>query len=352
MVFNQYIRVRTNLKSAVIITVYKRYDFIQQAIYSVLNQTVLPDQIIIAADDIEYFKDLKNINLVKANFKSLGRMIGEAIKNLRSDIDVVFFLDDDDLFEQNKIEHVMRVFEENKDIVSVHNLQKFININGDEVNNKITEIYEKNQPDKEVLISKNNVFKLWNNYPYIMHNSSSIAVKKRVLDKHIYQIMNFDHMIDPILIIFSLLEGNVLHIPEKLTRYRLGSGESSHNNIRTFENFLESKRKNICIANVYLDQYRKLYSIITNCPECKKLIERNITYYEIYLYIQNSYFNCNYRAYVPPWNKLISNVIRSFLKSEFSLSSTIKWSAILIMSKINKDKAFNIINRREFNRIV
>jgi hypothetical protein len=150
---------------------------------------------------------------------------------------------------------------------------------------------------------------------------------------------------------FSLIEGNVVHIPEKLTWYRLGSGQSSYDSIKTFEDFLKNKRKTICIANVFLEQYRKLNSIINDSYECKKLIERNITYYEMYLYIQNNYFDCNYKANIPSWSKLISNLVKSFLKSEFSLSSTIKWTGTLFMSKINKDKTFKIINKREFNQL-
>jgi glycosyltransferase involved in cell wall biosynthesis len=342
------------LKSAVLITVYKRYDFIKQAINSILSQTVLPEQIIIAADNSDYFKDIKNmenVDIVEANYKSWGMMVGEAIKNLKSDIDIVFFLDDDDLFEKNKIEYIKRIFEKKNDLVAAHNLQKFIDINGNEVNNKITEIYKKNQPNREVIISKNNVFKLWNSYPHIMDNFSSITVKKYILDKHLNQIIKFDLMLDTVLIMFSLIEGNVVHIPEKLTWYRLGSGQSSYDSIKTFEDFLKNKRKIICIANVFLEQYRKLNSIINDSYECKKLIERNITYYEMYLYIQNNYFDCNYKANIPSWSKLISNLVKSFLKSEFSLSSTIKWTGTLFMSKISKDKTFKIINKREFNQL-
>ncbi|MCH4816764.1 MULTISPECIES: glycosyltransferase family 2 protein [Saccharolobus] len=85
------------MKSAVITTVYKRYNYINQALNSLLNQTSPPDQVIITTDNIELIKniplikELQNLNIIKADYASIGKKIATAIDNLNDDIDIVFF---------------------------------------------------------------------------------------------------------------------------------------------------------------------------------------------------------------------------------------------------------------------
>ena len=50
------------MKSAVIITVYKKYRYIDEALNSVLSQTVKPDQIIIVADNPKMLNNSINAN--------------------------------------------------------------------------------------------------------------------------------------------------------------------------------------------------------------------------------------------------------------------------------------------------
>jgi len=94
------------MKSAVIITVYKKYKYIDEALNSVLSQTVKPDQIIIVADNPKMLNNSINATVIEADYPQFGKMIFEAIKALRDDIDIVYFLDDDDMFYKDKIEYI------------------------------------------------------------------------------------------------------------------------------------------------------------------------------------------------------------------------------------------------------
>jgi len=122
------------VKSAVIITVYKRYKYIDEALNSVLSQTVKPDQIIIVADDPKKLNNSINATVIEADYPQFGKMVLEAINALRDDIDVVYFLDDDDLFHKDKIKHINKIFEKRRDIVTVHNSSKLIDENGNLLN--------------------------------------------------------------------------------------------------------------------------------------------------------------------------------------------------------------------------
>jgi len=122
------------VKSAVIIPVYKRYKYIDEALNSVLSQSVKPDQIIIIADNPKRLNSSINATVIEADYPQYGKMIFEAIKALRDDIDVVYFLEDDDMFHKNKIEYINKIFEKRRDIVTVHNSRKLIDENGNQLN--------------------------------------------------------------------------------------------------------------------------------------------------------------------------------------------------------------------------
>jgi hypothetical protein len=226
------------------------------------------------------------------------------------------------------------IFALNKNIVLIHNLQRFINIDGQEINDRNTKVLENVQPNKETIISKDNIFYLWKKYNFITHNFSSMSIRKYILDKYINYINDVNDTPDTSLFLLSLMEGYVLHIPVKLTYYRISYGYNLHILIN-YDDFLKQKNKSVCRYNKYIDDFRKLYSFL-NCNECKKVVESLLTYYEVYLFLLNDYFNCIYKADTLPRGKLFLKLIRSFTKSELSLSSMIKFSGAITASLFYK----------------
>ena len=164
------------MKSAVIITVYKRYKYIDEALNSVLSQTVKPDQIIIVADDPKKLNNSINATVIEADYPQFGKMILEGVNALRDDIDVVYFLDDDDMFHKDKIKYINKIFEKRRDIVTVHNSRELVDENGNQLN--LT--YD---IPLEVLVNKNNFRKINQQYPLGLGNNSSYSIRREFLEE-------------------------------------------------------------------------------------------------------------------------------------------------------------------------
>ena len=109
---------------SVIITAYKRKEFIMDAIKSVLNQT-LPRkyyEIIVVKNfidsDIDKYINDNNIKNIFSNDISLSGKSVEAIKSSHGEI--ISFLDDDDMFYNNKLEYIYDLFKNNINLVYYH----------------------------------------------------------------------------------------------------------------------------------------------------------------------------------------------------------------------------------------
>jgi len=280
------------VKSAVIIPVYKRYKYIDEALNSVLSQSVKPDQIIVVADNPKMLNSSINATVIEADYPQYWKMIFEAIKALRDDIDVVYFLEDDDMFHKNKIEYINKIFEKRRDIVTVHNSRKLIDENGNQLNSTFDIPFE-------VLVNKNNIRKLNYQYPLGLGNPSSYSVRKEFLDEIKQSLSYIDLALDTALLYLSLEHRNLLHIPEKLTIYRVGTGNSTYSKVTDYSKFLENKNKIVCTFNRYLEDFKYLNLLITSCKQCKKEIQRNILYLELYLSAENEVFKCSYKAQLP-----------------------------------------------------
>ena len=323
------------MKFAVIITVYKRYKYIKDAINSVLSQTVKPDQILIVADNPKMLNNSMNVTIIEADYPQYGKMIFEAIKALRDDIDIVYFLDDDDMFQKNKIEYINKIFEKRRDVVTVHNSKELVDESGNHLNLSYDIPFE-------VLIDRNKFRKINRQFPLGLGNNSAYSVRREFLDEIRTNLSNINLALDTALLYLSLEHNNLLlHIPEKLTIYRVGTGISAHySKVIDYSKFLENKNKLVCTSNRYLEDFRYLGSlitsckqckkeiitsckqckkeIITSCKQCKKEIQRTILFLELYLSAENEVFKCDYKAQLPPLNSLFFLSIKHYLDGSIS----------------------------------
>lgn len=291
------------MKSAVVITVYKRYKYINEALNSVLSQSVKPDQIIIVADNPKMLNNSMNATVIETNYQQFGKMIFEAIKALRDDINVVYFLDDDDMFHEDKIKYINKIFEKRRDIVTIHNSRKLIDENGNQLNSFFDIPFE-------VLVNKNNFRKINQQYPLGLGNNSSYSIRREFLEEIKQSLSYIDLGLDTALLYLSLEHKNLLHIPEKLTMYRVGTGISTYSKVIDYNKFLEEKNKLVCYFNRILEDFRRLNSLITSCKPCKKEIQRNILFLELYLSAENEVFKCSYKAQLSSLSSLLLSSIR------------------------------------------
>lgn len=162
----------------VIIQAFKRKEFIENAIRSVLNQTLDKQKYEILV--IKAFRDQKIDALIKRyKIKSVynpskkeGIRLISALNRVRGQI--IAFLDDDDEFEVDKLKFVYKYFKENPNLSFYHNLFNII----DENSKKVTNINDYNLNYYSInMINKSNLSDAIHKL-HILTNSSSIAIKK------------------------------------------------------------------------------------------------------------------------------------------------------------------------------
>jgi Glycosyl transferase family 2. len=300
------------VKSAVIVTVYKRYKYIDEALNSVLSQTVKPDQIIIVADNPKMLNKFINATVIEADYPQLGKKVLEAINALRDDIDVVYLLNDDDMFHKDKIKYINKIFEKRRDIVTVHNSRKLIDENGIELKGELDKI------PFEIEIRKDNVLQIIRKNYFQLTNDSSLSIRRDTLEKIKNYLAPIDFSPDVVIVHFSLLFGKLLHIPEKLTYYRVGSGWSSIGITHSFNEYIERKRKAVCTFNRTVKDLSIIHSMLPDCESCKKVIKRDLLYWYLYLSAENDFVSCDYKVEVPSLVRILTLTLNYYLKNIIS----------------------------------
>lgn len=173
---------------SVIITAFNRKNYVDQAINSLLNQTLDPSryELIIVSNfeiPIKLEKKYNYITIVKnTNEERLNLMI-YGIKEARGNI--LCFLDDDDLYSNIKLEKILDLFSKNDKLGYVHNAVFLIDEKGERItSNKIKNLYK--QPRNSHYIPygtiKKNIKKL-TNYNGLV-NLSAISIRGSIIDKN------------------------------------------------------------------------------------------------------------------------------------------------------------------------
>jgi len=211
-----------NVFISVIVTAYNRREFLLEALNSVVNQTLSRDKYEIIC--IKNFKDEKIDDYASKN-NILNILTGDLkmgeyfyIGNENAKGNVLVFLDDDDVFSREKLERIYNVFL-NKEIGFYHN-----------------NCLKGSQPILNDLGVKNP-----SNYKIIKHyyfhrrkireapfNSSSMAIKKSILDKYKEEFKSVSASPDGFLGLICLLEKEPIFFDKnKLTFYRIHDKNAS-----------------------------------------------------------------------------------------------------------------------------
>ncbi len=212
---------------SVIITAYNRREYLLNAIKSAFNQTLPKDkyEIIIIKNfqdiAIDDFINKNNINNILMD-GTVGEFLYAGITASKGKI--ISFLDDDDLFANNKLEIVYDKFKNNDNLVYYHNDNIPVNHNYEKLGN--------------------------NRNRGIAFNMSSISIKKEIIN--INNIKEIDSSQDHFMYL-SALESNkkIIKGKEKLTYYMY---HNSYSNliIKDFNKFKNYKMK-------YINQELNLY---------------------------------------------------------------------------------------------
>ena len=224
------------MKVSVVIANYNSSSYIQQCIDSLNSQTYKNLEIIFFDDNssdnsldiIRKFSNVKIIeNKVQTKFGSINQLNAFKKAVEISDGDIIFLLDGDDYFKNEKIEKIVHYFQDNQKANIVFDYP--IMVEGDKILN---------------VRARNNIFKTY--WPYI-HPTSCISIKRDCFNELIkfISIKDFtDVWIDLRICLFSkyiLKEFHILN--ENLTFYRKTNSNISSNFVKFSKNWWKRRRQ-------------------------------------------------------------------------------------------------------------
>jgi len=200
---------------SVIVTAYRRRQYLYNALMSVKAQTLPKDkyEVIVVKD----FEDPQIDNLIKemgwksiySNEEYQGRMYLNGLKEANGDI--ITFLDDDDKYMPNRLEYVHNVFSQNPDVGYLQHSYTLVGPDGSPRPCLAKEAPKNLVPQDELKLAWDEISKYkWYGHPdpilyifrsyrlYPDRNSTSIVVKRELMDRHkdllnglVYEIDNF-----------------------------------------------------------------------------------------------------------------------------------------------------------------
>ena len=205
-----------------------------------------------------------------------------------------FFLDDDDEYKEEKIRRVREVVQ-TTGLPYVHNLQYYIDVSGNRIarlDSKVL-IYELFQPKEYKHWRKESeLASLWLVFPALHHNLSSIAVRRDLVLANDYVLSKMRSSIDWAITALSYSGG--IHVPERLTLYRVGSGSTSVKGggrgelerlIKAYERELESKKTFLKYASI--------------TPDLEEMLKLDIYLHNAYLsFLKGKEFEVDLREYM------------------------------------------------------
>ena len=173
----------------VIVTCYNRKKYLLSALMSLKNQTIDPDlfEVILVKnfkdESIEKFLEDSGFRSINANDGPIGLYMSIGVNEAKGEI--IAFLEDDDLFEKNKVDRLINIFKD-QSVVYYHNSHFLIDedgkkIRGSEVKppNKLTEVYINNSLELRKVLKRLGVYGLGSLY----FNPSSVAIRKEIIKK-------------------------------------------------------------------------------------------------------------------------------------------------------------------------
>ncbi len=161
-----------------------------------------------------------------------GRMVLAGLEESKGE--VITFLDDDDMYADNRLEEVYNIFNSYRDLVYFHNSQEFIDEDGRRLENPL-------RPSKNLVRGDDIIFNpkalqgvskrygtsiadLILKYVRVRadFNSSSIAVRRRIVESHAQLLKRLPISTDSFVFAASLRSGGLFYFTEKkLTLYRV-----------------------------------------------------------------------------------------------------------------------------------
>lgn len=227
---------------SVIIPDHERKEYVRDAVNSVKSQIFDMNlvEIIVIKDyrdsEIDGFLKDAGVKSIYTDQKSLGTKLALGIENSTGSI--ISFLDDDDTFENMKLQRVSEVFMDGS-VSFYHNSLLFASEDG----KIIEETFSENIPAL-VKVSTSSVrkyYRLAKKYKIDWY-MSAISARKSVLSPHLDFIKNTDTSLDKVIFYMcASSDGDLVFDSEKLSKYRIHS--SKMNRVTGIDEFLSRREE-------------------------------------------------------------------------------------------------------------
>lgn len=248
------------MKISVVLATYNGEKYIRRQILSILNQTIVPSEIIITDDKStdktlkiinDYMQHNPHINWIITSNKNKGFVTNFLNGIFCATGDIVFLSDQDDEWVSDKIFNYVQIFKNNTEATLIHGDIDVVDLDNNILKTK-TQQYKNG-----VNIFSFNDFLKKPNYP-----GMSMAFKKSVIDKNkefilanISNIKTHDYL----LVMLSLFEGEVYTVGESYSA-RTYTGENVA--LRDMDNYKLNTQDRIDSAETYINQYTLVLKFI------------------------------------------------------------------------------------------
>ena len=241
--------------ASVIIYTYKRKEFILKALESVTSQFVPRSdyEIIVVKAFHDQEIDSKIDSLADRNLfvdeKGHGKKLVPAIIASRGEI--IFLLDDDDVFLPTKMAKILELFKHHSDLVFAHHSITKVDENGLQFKGD-----EEAVPSRELWLDTSKLTrKIISGFLKYRANwySSCMAFSRKSLLEHLSFLEEVDQSVDPFLFFMAISsKGRMVLIPDRLTKYRVHL--STTNYIDQYTSYISRKR-------IFYSNTLRIYSI-------------------------------------------------------------------------------------------
>ncbi len=237
------------MKISVAFIIYNGSHYLRTQLDSILAQTLPVDEIVICDDASsdnskkildEYKNNHFNLFIIHYNTKNIGptKNIEKAIQACTGDI--ILLADQDDYWEANKVENIIKYFEQNPNMNGVFTNGSLMNANG-ELDNKYSLWDTMSFPYEAIKINNelNNNLKLYINTVENCVTGATLAIRNNLTFLQ-QPFPLIKHLVHDRWLAMNLAETNSVGIlEEKLIRYRIHSAQAIGGMKENIENYIE-----------------------------------------------------------------------------------------------------------------
>lgn len=319
------------MKISVVITSYNLAEYIADCVTSVMQQSIIPDEIILADDastdnTIEIAKE-KCPNLIVIKQEKNGGALCNTLAGLnRSTGDIIAFIDGDDIWPANKIEAVKQAFFDENVFLVTHNHRR-VNSNAiptgeiDETHRNLWRIIQiSNRNEQQIALKHAALYRegLWFGSAYSLRRS---AINLSLFNKLVESNINSQHAyLDLVLapfVVQSNPEGKIVYLHEVVFDYRLHSNNSASS--QTIEKQMRAIKRG-CSTNELTKTV--LIAVGANHDITKK--------YDLIL-LEYEYLEALYTAKRFATLSMFCSLISYFIKRKVFLKETIRLILVLAL---------------------